>query len=119
MPVVEELLDELSGAKYFTKPDLRAGYHQIRMAEEDEPKTAFRTHHGHFEFRVIPFGLSCAPATFQCTVNTVFSPANRKFILVFVDDILVFSCSPEEHVQHLRYVFQTLEQNNLYVKRSK
>ncbi|KAK1651826.1 hypothetical protein QYE76_069631 [Lolium multiflorum] len=119
MPVVEELLDELAGAKFFTKLDLRSGFHQIRMVPHDESKTAFRTHNGHYEFLVMPFGLSCAPATFQAAMNTVFAHIIRKYVLVFVDDILVYSSTIQDHKKHLDTVLQLLEQNKLYVKRSK
>jgi hypothetical protein len=119
MPVVEELLDELAGATIFTKLDLRSGYQQIRLAEEDEAKAVFRTHNGHFEFRVMPFGLLTAPATFQSAMNQVFAAQIRKFVLVFVDDILVYNKTAEEHAQHLTEVFKLLQQNNLFIKRSK
>jgi hypothetical protein len=119
MPIVEELLDELAGAKFFTKLDLRSGYHQIRLAEEDEIKSAFRTHSGHFEFRVMPFGLAMAPATFQSAMNQIFEQQIRKSVLVFVDDILIYSNSIEEHAKHLAEVFNILKQHDLYVKRSK
>jgi hypothetical protein len=119
MPMVDELLDELAGTKWFSKLDLRAGYHQIRMVESDEAKTAFKTHSGQYQFRVMPFGLTNAPATFQCAMNSIFAPYIRKFILVFMDDILVYSKSLEEHVIHLRLVFQTLQQHNFFVKHSK
>jgi hypothetical protein len=119
MPVVEELLDELAGLKFFTKLDLRSGYHQIRSAEEDECKTAFRTHSGHYEFRVMPFGLTCAPETFQEAMNSVFAYVIRRYVLVFVDDILVYSPTLEAHQQHLREVFRLLVHNQLFIKPSK
>jgi hypothetical protein len=119
MPLVEEILDELAGTKYFSSLDLTAGYHQIRMGEGDEHKTAFKTHQGHYQFRVMPFGLTNAPATFQCAMNSVLAPFLRKFVMVFIDDILVYSATWEEHLAHIKMVLQTLREHQFYLKRSK
>jgi hypothetical protein len=119
VPVIDEFLDELHGASWFSTLDLRAGFHQIRMNPHDQYKTAFQTHHGHFEFRVMAFGLSGAPATFQGAMNTTLAPILRKFALVFFDDILVYSRTWEDHLNHLSQVLQLLLQDQWYIKLSK
>jgi hypothetical protein len=119
MPLIEEILDELHGSKFFSRLDFKVGFHQVRMSAEDEFKIAFKTHHGHYQFKVMPFGLYNAPATFQCIMNSVLAPFLRKFVIVFMDYILVYSSSLEAHVEHLRAVLSVLRDHQFYVKLSK
>ena len=124
LPKIDELLDRLHGAQVFSKLDLAQGYHQVRMAEADIPKTAFRCQFGHFEFKVLPFGLCNAPSTFQALMNKVLrkAPGSAElldFVIVYLDDILVFSKTEEEHLQHLEEVCKRLQAESLYAKRSK
>lgn len=112
--VIDELLDELHGVQYFSKLDLHSGYHQIRMQEKDVEKTTFRTHHGHFKFLLMPFGLTNAPSTFQSLMNEIFREVMSKFVLVFIDDMLIYSKSWAEHSGHLSIAFDILLANQLY-----
>jgi hypothetical protein len=119
VPIIDEFLDELHGAVWFSTLDLRAGFHQIRMNPTDQHKTAFQTHHGHYEFRVMPFGLSGAPATFQSAMNSTLAPLLRKSVLVFFDNILVYNSTWDEHLHHLTQVLQILHREQWYIKLSK
>ena len=119
LPRIDELLDQLQGASWFSKIDLASGYHQIAIAEGDVRKTAFRTRYGHYEFVVMPFGLTNAPAAFMKLMNDVFREQLDKFVIVFIDDILVYSRSREEHAEHLRIVLGKLREHQLFAKLSK
>ena len=119
LPRIDELFNQLQGSRVYSKIDLRSRYHQLRMQKGDVPKTTFRTRYGYYEFLVIPFGLTNAPATFMDLMNQVFQPYLDRFIIVFIDDILVYSGSSEEHSEHLRIVLQTLREQQLYAKFSK
>ncbi|XP_026410454.1 uncharacterized protein LOC113305651 [Papaver somniferum] len=119
IPLIKELLDELNGSVVFSRIDLRSGYYQIRVYAPDVHKTAFRTHQGHYEFIVMPFGLTNAPATFQALMNEVFQPYPRKFVLVFFDDILVYSPSISAYIEHLQLTLSLLRKHFLFAKMSK
>ena len=115
-PRIDDLFDQLQGACVFSKIDLRSVYHQLRVRLEDILKTSFRTRYGHYEFLVMPFGLTNASATFMDLMNRVFKPYLYQFMVVFIDDILVYSKSREEHEFHLSIVLQTLRDKQLYAK---
>uniref|UniRef100_A0A8R7VA35 Reverse transcriptase domain-containing protein n=1 Tax=Triticum urartu TaxID=4572 RepID=A0A8R7VA35_TRIUA len=119
VPIIEELLDELHGAVWFSKLDLRAGYHQIRLAEGEEFKTAFQTHSDHYEFKVLSFGLAGGPGTFNGAITETMHPLLRHYVLLFFDDILVFSKTWEDHLAHLRQVLELLRRDQWKVKESK
>ncbi|GJW93009.1 putative reverse transcriptase domain-containing protein, partial [Tanacetum coccineum] len=119
LPRIDDLFDQLQGPRYFSKIDLRSGYHQLRVREEDIPKTAFRMRYGHFEFTVMPFGLTNAPAVFMDLMNRVCKSYLDKFVIVFIDDILIYSKSKEEHEVHLKLILKLLEKEKLFGKFSK
>ena len=119
LPRIDDLMDQLVGASVFSKIDLRSGYHQIRVKTEDIPKTAFSTRYGHYEYLVMPFGVTNAPGVFMDYMNRIFHPYLDRFVVVFIDDILVYSKTREEHDEHLRIVLQTLRDRQLYAKWSK
>ncbi|GJT40227.1 reverse transcriptase domain-containing protein [Tanacetum coccineum] len=119
LPRIDDLFDQLQGACCFSKIDLRSGYHQLRVHEDDIPKTAFRTRYGHFEFTVMPFGLTNAPAIFMDLMNRVCKPYLDKFVIVFIDDILIYSKSEKDHEHHLRTILDLLKKEKLFAKFSK
>jgi hypothetical protein len=119
LPRIEDLFDQLRGASVFSKIDLRSGYHQLRIRPSNIPKTAFVTKYGLYEFTVMSFGVTNAPAFFMNLMNSVFMDYLDKFVVVFIDDILIYSQSEEEHVDHLKMVLQRLRDHQLYAKLSK
>ena len=119
LPRIDDLFAQLRGARVYSKIDLRTGYHQLRVRETNIPKTAFRTRYGHFEFTVMPFGLTNVPAAFMDLMHRVFQPYLDQFVVVFVDDILIYSQSEWEHEYHVRIVLQLLRDHQLYAKFSK
>jgi hypothetical protein len=119
LPRIDDLFDHLSGTKVFSRIDLRSGYYQIQIAEGDEERTACHTRYGSYEFLVMPFGLTNTPATFSTLMNNIFRKWLDDFVIVYIDDILIYSGSLEEHAEHLQKVFQGLRENKLYAKLEK
>ncbi|GJY07394.1 putative reverse transcriptase domain-containing protein [Tanacetum coccineum] len=119
LPRIDDLFDQLQGSSIYSKIDLRSGYHQLRVREQDIPKTAFRTRYGHYEFQVMPFGLTNAPAVFMDLMNRVCKPYLDKFVIVFIDDILIYSKDEKEHEEHLKAILELLKKEQLYAKFSK
>nr|GFB96787.1 putative reverse transcriptase domain-containing protein [Tanacetum cinerariifolium] len=119
LPRIDELFDQLQGSSVYSKIDLRSGYHQLRVREEDIPKTAFRTRYGHYEFQVMPFGLTNAPTVFMDLINRVCKPYLDKFVIVLIDDILIYSKDEKEHEEHLKAILELLKKEELYAKFSK
>ncbi|KAA3480938.1 DNA/RNA polymerases superfamily protein [Gossypium australe] len=119
LPRIDDLFDQLKGATVFSKTDLRSSYYQLRVKEHYVPKIAFQTRYGHYEFLIMPFGLTNAPAVFMDLMNHIFRPYLDKFVVVFIDDILIYSWDESEHAEHLRTVLQTLRDKQLYAKFSK
>ena len=119
LPRIGDLFYQLQGARVFSKIDMRSGYHQLKIWSEDVPKTAFRTRYRHYEFLVMPFGLTNATTVFMDLMNMIFQPYLDQFVIVFIDNILIYSGSKEDHEEHLSVVLQILRENQLYAKFSK
>ena len=119
LPRIDILFDQLFGARVFSKIDLRSGYYQIKIRAEDIPKTAFSTRYGLYEYLVMSFGLTNTPAHFMYLMNSVFMPELDKFVMIFIDDILIYSKNEEEHAEHLRIVLQRSREHKLYAKFNK
>ncbi|KAJ0580736.1 putative nucleotidyltransferase, Ribonuclease H [Helianthus annuus] len=119
LPRIDDWFDQLQGSSFYSKIDLRSGHHQLRIQEESIPMTAFRTRYEHYEFLVMPFGLTNAPAVFMDLMNRVCKPYLDKFMIVFIDDILIYSQTKAEHEQHLRTILELLKKEQLYTKFSK
>nr|GFB38497.1 putative reverse transcriptase domain-containing protein [Tanacetum cinerariifolium] len=119
LPRIDDLFDQLQGSSVYTKIDLRSSYHQLRVREEDIPKTTFSTRYGHYEFQVMPFGLTNAPTVFMDLMNRVCKPYLDKFVIVFIDDILIYSKDKKEHKEHLKAILELLKKEELYAKFSK
>ncbi|GKC50661.1 putative reverse transcriptase domain-containing protein [Tanacetum coccineum] len=119
LPRIDDLFEQLQGSSVYSKIDLRSGYHQLRVRKEDILMTTFRTHYGHYEFQVMPFGLTNAPAVFMDLMNSVCKPYLDKFMIVFIDDILIYSKNKEEHEEHLKLILELLKKEELYAKFSK
>jgi hypothetical protein len=119
LPRIDDLLDQLNNVVYFTKLDLRSGYHQIRVAEQDACKTSFKTKQGLFEWLFMSFGLCNTPTTFMCVMKDVFRPFLDEFVIVYLDEIFVFRRTWDEHVRHVKKALDTLQREKLYVKMSK
>nr|GEW81932.1 RNA-directed DNA polymerase homolog [Tanacetum cinerariifolium] len=119
LPRIDDLFDQLQGSSVYSKIDLRSGYHQLRVRDEDIPKTAFRTRYEHYEYQVKPFGLTNAPAVFMNLINRLCKPYLGKFVIVFIDDILIYSRNKEEHADHLRIILELLKKEKLFAKFTK
>ncbi|GKE27314.1 putative reverse transcriptase domain-containing protein [Tanacetum coccineum] len=119
LPRIDDLFNLLQGSSIYSKIDLRAGYHQLRVREEDIPNTAFRTRYRHYKFRVMPFGLTNTPVVFIDLMNRVCKPYLDKFVIVFIDDILIYSRHEKEHEEHLKTILELLKKEELYAKFSK